>query len=396
MSSLIYLAGRYLLFNRWKTGVLVAAITTIIFLPLALELLLDRSATRLTARAQATPLFLGSPGSPLELVLNSLYFSGDAPADLDYSAVRAVTDSDLANPIPLYVRYRVGSQPLVGTSPDYFRFRGLEVEYGRGLAISGEAVLGSAAAAALAVGPGDGVVTAPETVFDVAGTYPLKLNVVGVLRPTATPDDEAVFVDVRTAWIVGGIGHGHDELDEPDSADSVLRRDGDNIVANAALVQYREVTPENLNAFHFHGDTGSFPISAVIVAPRDEKSGVLLEGRYQDPTASVRVVKPESVMADLLGTVLTVRQYVLVAVGLVGLATIATAALVFLLSIRLRHGEIQTMTRIGAAPAFIWQMLGLETLLVLLTSLFLAGLLTALAASWGDALFRFLLLSAGS
>ena len=55
-------------------------------------------------------------------------------------------------------------------------------------------------------------------------------------------------------------------------------------------------------------------------------------------------------MDELLATVLTVRQYVLAAVLLVGLATLATIILVFVLSARLRRNEILTMTRIGAAP----------------------------------------------
>ena len=62
MNDVLYIAWRYLAFNRWKTGILIAAITVILFLPLALELVLDRSSERLRARAEATPLLLGAPG----------------------------------------------------------------------------------------------------------------------------------------------------------------------------------------------------------------------------------------------------------------------------------------------------------------------------------------------
>jgi putative ABC transport system permease protein len=389
----LYLAWRYLVFHRWKTGVLIAAITIIVFLPLALELVLERSSERLRARAAATPLALGAPGSPLELVLNSLYFEGAPPASLNYAAVAEIMDTGLAVPIPLHVRYRVGTQPVVGTSPDYFDFRDLRIARGRRLAITGEAVLGASAARALGAGPGDGVVTSPETVFDVAGTYPLKVRVVGVLAPTGTRDDEAVFVDVRTAWIIGGIGHGHEDLQQSAASGGVLKREDRNIVANAAVVQYREVTAANLADFHFHGRVDEFPLSAVIALPTDAKSGVLLEGRYQDPASPVHVVRPLTVIDALLATVFTVRQYVLAAVALVGAATLATIALVFVLSIRLRRAEIATMTRIGAAPGRVAAILGVEILLVLAASLLLAGLLTALAAAWGGELFRWILVS---
>jgi len=292
VKSLLYMAWRYLAFNRIKTATLTAVITVIIFLPMALQLVLDRSSTRLTARATATPLLAGSPGSPLELVLNSLYFDGNSPAPMKYGVVTDIANTGLAEPIPLYVRYRVSDQPIVGTSPDYFRFRQLKVSRGRLMAIPGEAVLGATAARQLSAGPGDGVVTSPETVFDVAGTYPLKLSVVGVLVPTGTRDDEAVFVDVRTNWIIGGIGHGHEDLEKPAAAAGVLKRDGENIIANAAVVQYREITRDNLNSFHFHGDQADFPLSAVIAVPGNDKAGVLLEGRFQDPAATVRLIRP--------------------------------------------------------------------------------------------------------
>jgi putative ABC transport system permease protein len=393
VNDVLYIAWRYLAFNRWKTGILIAAITVILFLPLALELVLDRSSERLRARADATPLLLGAPGSPLELVLSSLYFDGKPSASLAYRTATEVAGTRLALAIPLHLGQRVGAQPVVGTSPEYFEFRALRLDRGRSLAVAGEAVLGAAAADELGTGPGDGIVTAPETVFDVTGTYPIRLRVVGVLAPTGTPDDDAVFVDVQTAWIIGGIGHGHDDLGAPEASNAVLQRDQSNIIANAAVVQYREITPDNLDAFHYHGDTGDLPLSAVIAVPFDKKSGVLLEGRYQEPDATVRVARPDTVMDGLLGTVFTVRQYVLAAVALVGGATFATIALVFLLSIRLRRAEISTMNRIGAAPARVVAILGAEVLLVLATSLVLAGLLTGLATAWGDELFRWILLA---
>ena len=395
MTDILYLAWRYLLFNRWKTAVLITAITVTMFLPLALELVLDRSTERLRARAAATPLLLGAPGSPLELVLSSLYFNGEVPATLSYGTVQAIGDTGLATAIPLQIGSRVGGKPVVGTSPDYFSFRELTVARGRPIALPGEALLGAAAARTLEVSPGESVVTASETVFDVTGSYPLKLHVVGVLNANGTPDDEAVFVDVRTAWIIDGIGHGHEDLSRPEAAANVLQRDGENIVANAAVIQYREITSTNLRDFHFHGDISDFPLDAIIAVPADEKSGVLLEGRYQAPTTSVQAIRPVAVMDELLATVFTVRQYVLAAVGLVGVATFATIALVFVLSARLRRGEIDTMKRIGAAPGRIGAMLGAEIALVLATSVVFAGTLTWFATLWGESLLHWML-SAGA
>ena len=73
------------------------------------------------------------------------------------------------------------------------------------MAMTGECVLGSTAADVAGVGLDGHVYSAPETVFDLAGVYPLKMKVVGVLKPAGTPDDLVVFVDVKTAWIIEGL-----------------------------------------------------------------------------------------------------------------------------------------------------------------------------------------------
>ena len=44
----------------------------------------------------------------------------------------------------------------------------------------------------LGVAPGDTLVSSPETIFDLAGSYPLEMKVVGVLAPSHGPDDDAI------------------------------------------------------------------------------------------------------------------------------------------------------------------------------------------------------------
>ncbi|KKK81289.1 hypothetical protein LCGC14_2814960, partial [marine sediment metagenome] len=241
MSGVFFLAWRYLLWHRWKTAILVLAVTLVIYVPLALQLLVQQTATDMTARADRSPLLVGSRGSPLELVLNSLYFSSGQPPALEYVHLEKLQASGLVEPIPLYVRFQSQGYPIVGTNLDYFAFRGLQIGVGRQMVSLGEAVLGARVAQRLGIGPGDSIASSPESVFDLAGVYPLKMQVVGILAPAYSQDDEAIFVDVKTAWIIQGLGHGHQDLARPESAAAVLKKDGDRIVANAALVQYNEI-----------------------------------------------------------------------------------------------------------------------------------------------------------
>ena len=351
-------------------------------------MLVEQSSQELTARAVATPLVIGAKGSPLELVLNTLYFRAEIPEPMRYGEAARVESSGLARNIPVYARFQSRGHPIVGTTLDYFSARGLGVTAGRPLAILGECVVGSRAARALGVRPGDHVISSPESVFDLAGIYPLKMPVVGVLAYSDTPDDDAIFVDIKTTWIIEGIGHGHQDLAKREAARAVLSREGNRIVANASVVQYNEITADNIDSFHFHGDLSGYPLTAVIVVPTDQKSSALLQGRYQGDDEPVQVVRPATVMDELLGTILTVQNFVVVGAVIVGLATLASAALVFMLSLRLRRREIETLFKIGGSRLSVGAVMASEIVVVLVTGIILAGGLTVLTSQFGSAAIR--------
>lgn len=390
MRGTLYLAWRYLAFHRVKTVILVAAITLIVFLPVGLRVIVNQSSRQLTVRAEATPLVIGAKGSPTELTLNTLYFSSEVPARTTHAAAADVSATGLASAIPMYVRFRVRGQPIVGTTLEYFEFRALSLAAGRQLAVLGEAVLGSRAAERLGVGVGDFVVSSPESVFDIAGVYPLRMPVVGVLRFSDSADDDAVFVDVKTTWVIEGLGHGHQDLSRPEAAPGVLRREGNVVVGNASVVQYNEITPDNIDSFHFHGGLSDFPLTAVIAVPPDQRSSALLQGRYQSDHLS-QVVSPAAVMAELLNTILTVEKFVIAGAVTVGLATLATAFLVFALSLRLRQRERETLFKIGGSRVAVATVMTSEIVGVLAAGVFLAFVLTSLTQRYGDAIIRVLI-----
>ncbi len=376
MKGALFLGWRYLVYHRFKTAVLLASVTLMMFLPAATRLLVADSAAALTNRAERTPLLVGTRGSELELVLNALYFHAGRPPEVPYRVYTEVRNTGLADAIPLYTRFQARGSPIVGTSLDYFPFRDLQLADGRMMGLLGECVIGANVASSQGLGVGGSLVSSPETVFDLAGVYPLKMGVVGVLERSGTPDDDAVFVDVRTAWVIQGLGHGHQDLENADANSAVLSREAGTITANASLVQYNEITPENVREFHFHGDTGEFPLSAVIAVPPDDKSGTLLRGRYDADGVEQQLVVPRVVLGNLLETVFTVQNYVILGLVMLSLATVAVITLVFLLSQQLRRGEFLTLKRMGASRGFIATLVTSEIGFVILGSLALVALMT--------------------
>ena len=391
MIDSFYVAWRYLTFNWARSLTLIACVTLIAVLPLSLELLLEESERQLLSRAETTPLVVGAKGSSLDLVMNSLYFGDTMPELLSMAAVDRVADTDLALPIPLYVRFKARGFPVVGTNLDYFDFRGLSVAEGRNLALLGECVLGARAAEELELGPGDSLLSSPETMFDLAGVYPLKMRVAGVLEPTHSADDLAVFVDLKTVWVIQGLVHGHQDLGSVTDPTLVMERSEGQVTATAKLAQYTEITPGNIDSFHFHGSPADYPISAVIALPHDDKTNALLRGRYvgADKDGELQqILVPGEVIEALLANIFRIKSVLDAVILVVGMATVLALVLVFALSLRLRQGEIETISKLGCSRATIARLLGAEIALILAAAALLTALLLAVVAHFDDPLVR--------
>lgn len=386
MRHVVYMAWCYVRFHWIKTAVLVASISLILFIPLGLQVIVRQASDMLTSRAASTPFIIGAKGSALDLTLACLYFRSPSIGPIAFRELSAVNGTGLATAIPLHLRYTASGYRIVGTTTDYFEFRGIDIAAGRRMAMLGECVLGAEVARSLGLGPDSVIFSSPAGAFDVAGTFPLKMRVVGVVAPTGTPDDMAVFADLKTAWVISGLAHGHTDVTAPGSESGVLERQEGNVVANPSVLSYTEITPDNIDSFHFHGNPENFPVDAIIAVPRDRRSGIMLRGRFEAPDGSLQMLVPLAVVNDLIETVLSVRDFVIMGSVAVGMATVATAVLVFALSIRLRKREIETIRKIGGASRRLRAILAMEILLVVGSSGGLAVLLVGAIASFGPAI----------
>ena len=373
MKQVCFLAWQSLRFNRLQSAILIFGLAVALYLPLAVNGLVARYQAGLLQRAQTTPLVAGGLGSRFDLVLHALYFRGRVPRLLKMADVQAIADTGYAQPIPLYARYTARQAPIVGTTLDYFAFRRLGLARGEQLLELGDCVLGAQAAATLKLGPGDRLMTDPENLFDIAGSYPVNLRVMGVLAPAGTPDDGAVFVDLKTAWLIEGLAHGHSDITGTNVDSGVLlSRNATNVTANAALVEFTEVTPTNISSFHFHGDPADFPVSAVLPMAKDERAAALLRGRYQGAEATVQILESRSVVEELLGLVFRIKRFFDANAALVAAATALFLLLIVMLSLRLRRPEMDTMFRLGCARGLMARLVTVELAAIGLVSLALA------------------------
>ena len=316
-------------------------------LPITVSRLLSSFEKGIFARAAATPAVIGAQGSRLDLALQSLYFNRRLENTVTYSEYKTVFESQRVTAVPIHIQHAARDYPIVATTNEYFSFRSLRFEQGRSFGIIGECVVGAAVAAALQLNVGDGVLSDRPDLLGLAGDYPLKMKVVGVLARENSPDDSAVFVDLKTQWIIEGLGHGHQDLESDEQAENV-KREPDRIVAlPSKVVPYTEITPENMASFHFHGSLDDFPVSAIIIKAPDVKQETLFEAQYQNNDRGLQFIRPVESLETLMSTLFKVKRLVNLNTWLIGISTALLTGLVMLLSLKLRQGEMETMFKIG-------------------------------------------------
>ena len=354
MNGPLKLAWKYILYHKLKSLILIACIVLSALLPIAVKILLWQFNEKLVSRADSTPAVVGAKGSDLDLTLNTLYFKTDAVDPIPYSEVNRIRESNLAQAIPIHAMFTARDYPVVGTSLEYFDFRALTPRSGSLFATLGECVIGQKVALALDIAPGDHLISDRDNVVNLAGQSPLRLSVVGVLEESFSPDDSAVFVDLKTAWVIQGLGHGHQDVTRMDeSSGKILSKSEDKVVANEGVASYLEITPENIESFHFHGNIEEFPVTSIIAISETIKNETLLQGRIDAGSPTIQFAKPGNVIRNLMALVFRVKQVLDANAVLVAVSTALLLALVVLLSLRLRQREMETMFKIGCTRGTI-------------------------------------------
>jgi putative ABC transport system permease protein len=359
MRSASYLAWKYTAAHKGRTLILIAALGLLLLLPTAVTLVIRSYDARMGARAEATPMIIGAKGNRYDLLLQTLFFRDGRTDDVPFGLVDRL-ENDLAfdaQAIPLHARHTTQDAPIVGTELEaYFNFRGLDVAKGKLPDLMGQAVLGHSAASRLGVTVGETLTTDRVNLYNLAKSMPLELQIVGILEPSNSADNEAVFVDIKTAWIIAGLGHGHDPEAHANEA------------AHAATVTAIKITPENVGSFHFHGDESELPLSSVLVLPGTDKDRTLITSRY-NASAQYQALRPAQVMNELMGLVLRIKKLFDANTALVGLAVVLLIGLVIALSMKLREAERKTLHKLGCGKWLIVQTQVVELSIVLIGAL---------------------------
>ncbi len=233
--SLWHIAWNYL-WNRWfTTAMTILSVALAVGLISSILTIRNETRKRFEEEQLAYDIVVGPQGSPLQLVLNAIYYMDNPTGYMSYSDyLRIKEEEDVAHAFPVGLGDTYNSFRIVGTEKDIFDYPWssdtqldssgeykkrypFQIKEGRFFEQSMEAVIGERVAEETGLTIGSEF-SGTHGIADLGDHAGEMYTVVGILKPSGTSNDRAIFVDLVSVWELHAThdeeleeGHSHDD-----------------------------------------------------------------------------------------------------------------------------------------------------------------------------------------
>jgi putative ABC transport system permease protein len=247
--ALAYLRDRSLItaFNILLIALGVASLAVLLLVSTQVE-------QRFSRDSAGIDLVVGAKGSPLQLILSSVYHVDVPTGNVPTQSLELLRgDPGVARAVPLALGDSFRGARIVGTEQSFLAIHGASPAQGRMFKATGEAVVGAEAALKTGLSIGRRFTGTHGVTEDGSSHDHMAFTVVGILAPTGTVTDRLILTTVDSVWAMHGIeapgakpakdthaGHDHAAHEDHDQADAILDpRGGPKPEITAILVTYR-------------------------------------------------------------------------------------------------------------------------------------------------------------
>jgi putative ABC transport system permease protein len=174
-----------------------------------------QASERFDRDARGIDLVVGAKGSPLQLILSSVFHIDQPTGNIPLSA-RTLLERDpaVAQVVPLALGDNFRGYRIVGTDAGFGRLYGTKLHEGRAFSAPMEAVIGAEVARATGAGLGQKFIGSHGLGEDEDGAQGhdhAPFEVVGIFAPTGGVTDRLILTSVESVWEVHRIGvHEHE------------------------------------------------------------------------------------------------------------------------------------------------------------------------------------------
>ncbi|MDM7956633.1 ABC transporter permease [Blastomonas sp.] len=360
--------------NALLLGIAVA--TLVLLLQFATQ-----ASERFERDAQGIDLVVGAKGSPLQLVLSSVYHIDQPTGNIPLGELaRLRGDPGVAKAVPLALGDNFEGFRIVGSDQGLLELYAAPIAQGRTFTKPSEVVLGAEVARRTGAALGQKFIGSHGLGPDPDGEQGhdhAPFVTVGILAPTGTALDRLIVTSIESVWDVHGIEH-DDHGDEADH-DEGHDHEGHDHEAGHAEGHDDAHHDEALQA-----DGAQPEITAILVRYRNAAAAMRLPTQINRQTA-LQAAAPATEAARLLGLFGSVIEGARLFGWLLAFSAGLSLFVALWSATRAREGDLALLRVMGATPGAVFGTILAEGLLIAaigaLGGIMLAHALIAVAAS---------------
>jgi len=352
--TIVNIAYKSLIYRKGAVIMAILSVAMSVFVLLGIEHIRHETRQHFTNTVSGVDLIAGPRTGQINLLLYSVFRIGNPTNNITWKSAQAIKQHPQVRwTIPLSLGDSHNGFRVVGTNDDFFKhFRygqqqPLSWLHGNAFEQVSDVVLGSQVAAALNYTVGDQLILAhgiAQTSFTLHNNHPF--NVVGILKPTNTPVDNALYVKLE------GI--------------EAIHQSGDTQKAN--------LTPEY--------------ITAIMVGLNKKLATFSMQRWINDyPNEALMAILPGVTLMELWQTMGHIEKILTIISSLVFVAALFGITAMLLSSMREREQELLILRALGASPWMNYWLLTCEALLILIVGAILAIALLMIAITIANYFF---------
>jgi putative ABC transport system permease protein len=373
--------------NTLLSWVLLTASVAIISLLLLLQ---GQFQQKFESSIQGVDLVMGAKGSPLQLILSSVYHLDNPTGNIDYAqAQKWMKHPMVASAIPLAYGDAYRGYSIVGTTPAYLEKYQATLAQGKTFERNFEVVVGAELAQKLQISVGSSFYGTHGTGESGEEHREHAYQVTGILNPTGTVVDNLIVSNLESVWAM------HDGHEHPAEQTGEQAHDAEHAHDHGHDDAEHDHDHDH-DAEHEHADAPQpSPIgnAASAAPPAEGRQITAVLFKFRGPLPIVqwpRMVAQQGDMQMASPAVEVNRIFSLFGIGIealtwLGWAIMALAALsVFIAlfnTLKERRYELALMRTMGASRGQIMGLVLLESLWLCLAG-FLSGVLLSRLALW--------------
>ena len=269
--NLLTLSWKYLSFRPLATGLNVILLAFGLAIITVLLLVQHQFEQKMTRDAAGIDLVVGAKGSPLQLILSSVYHIDFPTGNIKVEEAQRISRSRLVKQvIPLAMGDNVQGLRILGTNHDYLDLYAVKFAAGKAWEKPFEVTLGAESAQILGLKLGDTFSGSHGISVGSHDHDQQAFRVTGILAPSGKVVDRLVLTSIESVWYT------HDEVGgtEPDTI-----TEGEEV-----SIAIEEVTQEEgINPLLLPVAARGFPISDL------EREVTTLLIRYRNPMAAIQL-----------------------------------------------------------------------------------------------------------